>query len=773
MRARAWVAAAALTLLVAAPTLLSGQCPDGSPPPCGRLAPLDTARYAILPFEHREGSRQTTLDGADCAELLAEAFARWAEVHLADKTRLYDALSRRRERLPFRIPFDTALAIARRLGAGRLVMGQLWSFGDTLRLTAALYDVARGGTPVREITTRVAATGAIGAAFNALADSLLGADPGAARGAGAEQTRSLRALRAYALGERAIREWDLGRAVREFRAAIAADSAFARAYLGLGHALLWTADSTPEATRDRSVIARRAADLVARLGRADGALLLAQQAMFEQRWPDACRLYREMLAADSTSFTAWYGLAECNAGDRAVVRYPPDTTRWTFRGSFELAVQAYRRALLLTPAFNLTFGPSAIARLPKLLLAERWYLRQGTRDDAPYYAFPELEADTMAFYAVPAALAAVVDIEPRGHVAAVERNRRILLEVATSFLSAFPSEPRAHRTLGRALEVTGRLVPEVGAPGAALTELASAQQLEPDPYQRAQDAADRVRVLVKAGELGAARRLGDSLLRAAPRPCPGVAGVAVLLGRPTLATRFLAIEDTTWLATSADNQPAPIPLEAARAGLALLAYSAAGAPGDSIAAYEHRIEDLLASVPPSRRPTLRSALLDRPAELAFDALGLRPAHRVQPPGPHEAMRLQWSLAHGDTTLVRRALDSLARGGSGRLATGESIPDGVYVDARLLLAVGDTATAVRTLDAPLDSLVALHTATLRFLPIAGALVRMMALRANLAVARGEEQTARRWARAVVTLWSGAEPALRPTITAMNGILAPAR
>src|SRR5438034_8208734 len=49
------------------------------------------------------------------------------------------------------ISFDTAVAIARRLGAGKLVMGQLWSFGDTLRLTAGLYDVARGGTPVREI----------------------------------------------------------------------------------------------------------------------------------------------------------------------------------------------------------------------------------------------------------------------------------------------------------------------------------------------------------------------------------------------------------------------------------------------------------------------------------------------------------------------------------------------------------------------------------------------------------------------------------------------
>ena len=36
----------------------SGQCPDGSPPPCGTLrVPLDTARYAILPFAHREGGQ--------------------------------------------------------------------------------------------------------------------------------------------------------------------------------------------------------------------------------------------------------------------------------------------------------------------------------------------------------------------------------------------------------------------------------------------------------------------------------------------------------------------------------------------------------------------------------------------------------------------------------------------------------------------------------------------------------------------------------------------
>src|SRR2546429_9772919 len=117
-------------------------------------------------------------------------------------------------------------------------MGQLWSFGDTLRLTAGLYDVARGGTPVREITTRVAATGAIGAAFNALADSLLGAGPGPARGAGAEQTRSLRALPAYPPGERALREGGLGPAPRQVPAAGTADTGVRRAYLGLAAALL-------------------------------------------------------------------------------------------------------------------------------------------------------------------------------------------------------------------------------------------------------------------------------------------------------------------------------------------------------------------------------------------------------------------------------------------------------------------------------------------------------------------------------------------------------
>src|SRR4029077_2612515 len=328
--------------------------------------------------------------------------------------------ARRGTRVPFRIPFDTAIAIARRLGAGKLVMGQLWSFGDTLRLTAGLYDAARGGAPLREVTMRVPAnSNGIGAAFNALADSLLGADLSGARGAGAEQTRSLRALRAYALGERAIREWDLGNAAREFRAAIAADSAFARAYLGLGQALLWAADSTADAGRDRSVIARRAAELLGRLGGADGALLLAQQAMFEQRRPDACRQYREILERDSTSFSGWFGLAECNAGDPVVGRDPQDTTRFIFRGSWHTAVVAYRRALLLAPSFNFIFGRRAAERLTRILQAEIYWWRAGRSDGELFYAFPVLEGESLAFHPVPAAQAETLTAGTPPQVAAV------------------------------------------------------------------------------------------------------------------------------------------------------------------------------------------------------------------------------------------------------------------------------------------------------------------------------------------------------------------
>jgi len=763
--------ALALVLGALAPYPLPAQCPDGSPPPCMRRGvPLDTTRYLILPFAHREGSEPTTLDGAGCAELLAEGFARWADIRLADKTRIYDALARRGARVPFRIPFDTGLAIARQLGAGRLVMGQLWSFGDTLRLTAGVYDAARGGAPLREVTARVPANeGGIGATFNALADSLLGADAGAVRGAGAEQTRSLRALRAYVLGERAMGSWDLAGAAREFRAAVAADSQFAHAYLGLGQALLWGSDSAPEAARDHAGIARRAGALLERLGGADRALLLAQQAMFERRWPDACAKYRQMLAADSTSFAAWYGLAECNAGDPVVLRNPVDSAEYVFRGSWHSAALAYRRALLLAPSFNFVFGGGAAQRLTRILLAERYWWREGLFGSVPYFGFPTLEGDTIAFHPVSGVVMARSGPRPAAHRAAIERNRVILAEVATAWVNAFPREAQARRVLAYALEVGGKIAAARGEQQSALDEVSAAQRLERRSKERIRDAVTRVRLLVKAGDFESARRIGDSLLAVPGRPTTGMAGVAVLLGRPALAAQLFVPEDSNFMPGAADNEPVSLPNSVALIGLRLLAYASAGAPRESILVFERRAEDAVARLPKPTRAAARSALLDTPAELVFDMMGPRPTHRP-PPSFDREMVAQWGLAHGDTSLVRANLDTLLASTGPAPTADELSSDAVYERAWLMLAIGDSTGAARYLDGTLDDLPDVFSALLDYVPLAGTLVRMMALRAELASARGEAATARRLAQAVTTLWSGAEQPLQPVVRRMRFILA---
>ena len=759
MRPRCRLLALAVLLAAGSPLQVTAQCPDGSPRPCKRPgAPVDTSRYVILPFAHREGSRSSLLDGADCAEYLSESFGRWSDVRLADRTRIYDALERRGARAPFRIAFGTGLAIARELGAGRVVMGQLWSAGDTLRLTVGVYDASRGGPPLREAKARVAANSThAGTAFDALADSLLAADPGAFSGAGAEQTHSIAALRAYTQGARAIRTWHLASATQYLRSAIAADSDFARAYASLGQVLLWAVDSTPEAMRDRAAIARRTGSLLEELGTTERPLLLAQQAMFERRWPDACARYREVLQRDSLNFDAWYGLAQCNAEDPVVIRDPADTTRFVFRGSWHTAALAYRKALLLAPSFNFAFGTRARERMARLLLAEEFWWRKGRLDTVPYFAFPEVEGDSVAFYPLPGTVMAEGGHRPKTQAPALAMNRKVLVDISSAWVEAFPQDPVAHRGLAYALEVSGKIAPIVGEPYTALSEMAAAQRLERRSPERVHDAVTTVRLLVKTGNFEAARRTGDSLLRAMRAPTPGVTGLAVLLGRPALAARLVAVEDTSWLHGSADNEPLRLPLNAGLAGLRLLAYGAVGAPRESIQVFERRIEDLLGTLPPARRASARSALLDLPAELVFDVMGLRSAHRTTPPGPDGMMAMQWALAHGDTAFVRANLDTAA-----------SSHEYAYLKARSFVALGDTTEAERYLDGTLENLSQVYSALLDYVPLAGGLVRMMALRAELAAARSEAAAAQRWARAVLTLWSGSEPGLQPVVARMKRI-----
>ena len=102
---------------------------------------LDASRFAVLSFVQLDPARVHLVDGSRCQTRLREALARWEDVALVPATVLRDRELRRDGR-PLR--GADALAIAREVGAGRLVWGQVWQEGDTTRVEANLYDVATG-----------------------------------------------------------------------------------------------------------------------------------------------------------------------------------------------------------------------------------------------------------------------------------------------------------------------------------------------------------------------------------------------------------------------------------------------------------------------------------------------------------------------------------------------------------------------------------------------------------------------------------------------------
>ncbi|MGH7730405.1 MAG: hypothetical protein ACRENJ_04055, partial [Candidatus Eiseniibacteriota bacterium] len=267
------------------------------------------------------------------------------------------------------------------------------------------------------------------------------------------------------------------------------------------------------------------------------------------------------------------------------------------------------------------------------------------------------------------------------------------------------------------------------------------------------------------------RALADSLLAAWPRSGPHeavhLAGLAALTGRVHRAADLLgqtAPLDT--FLTSEGRRVAP-PLPVAQAALALLGYAALGAPVDSLKTLERRVERLVDSwVAPERRALVREAVLHVPLTLAFPQLGPRPVHRSRAGGNY-LLAMQRALVEGDTAAVRARFARL-REIRAAIRPGDVAIHGTYHEAWLLLAVGDSAAATETLDYPLNALPTLGTYLLEQVPQAGALVRCMVLRAELAARAGDRATAARWARAVVALWSGADAELQPLVAEMRAL-----
>ena len=219
-------------------------------------------------------------------------------------------------------------------------------------------------------------------------------------------------------------------------------------------------------------------------------------------------------------------------------------------------------------------------------------------------------------------------------------------------------------------------------------------------------ATTETRFLLKSEQMPAARRLADSLLRADSTPtlddAEQLRGLAALTGRLHAAARLLRRAAPAYTFMTSTWEPVEVPLPIADAALELLAYASFGAPRESLTVVERRVERLIPSyLEPNAGCPTREAMLDWPAALAYPEQGLGPTHRPKAGGNY-LMEMQWALARGDTTGVRRQF-SVLREIRGEQRPGDVSFEGTYHEARILLALGDTSTATHLLDLSLDAL----------------------------------------------------------------------
>ena len=736
-KAAVLVAAGAAMVGVAWLSLRVGSRPGGS-------ASLDTARYAILPFERDSG-----LASFNEEQQLQDAMLHWTGVSVVDRPRMLEALSRHRGQQVD----EQAAAIAQEVGAGRYVRGEVSRIGDSLRVSSAVYHALVPGPPLRESAIKVGVhSPPTGPAFSQMASQLLFGNPGPGDfldpPAG---TTSRSARQAFASGLDSIYSWNLIAADSAFDAAGRYDPHFAPARLWLALVRWW--NDAPVATWQSTAV--RAAASRSQLDPRDRSLSDALLALARGD-SGACSLWRRSTEIRGDDFVTWFSLARCLSGDIAAMRDPRSPSGWRFRSSYDEATRAYVRAFQLLPSIHKSLASRSFLFVRRLFWTSGDALRLGrpiAPDTGVVLAYASWEGDSLVFYPYPIAKL----VRPQSTNLAVRHERELFHEVATAWVTEYPRSADALQALAISLDMLGNPT--------ALDTLRRARSLAVTPEQRIRTAGAEVWMRIKLGipsdvrSLGVARAIAESLFQKFPTRAP----------EPLLLASIATVTGHAGIAAAYSREPVAVvqrgvPPSLAESALPLTVFSALGGPQDSLRVLEERVKaviDNAAGLP--LQESARAEWLVRPATLAFPTYHFRSLPELK--GIDDLLDAQIASTGGDTVPARRLFARLRFERRHAQPVDQSI-DVLLPEASLLVALGDRPGAIAWLDPTLAALPAMAPEMFTDLPRAGALGRAMALRAELADLLGDRAGAARWAHAVEVLWANADPFLSPLVRRMQ-------
>ncbi len=269
-------------------------------------ATTDPNRVAILPFRVEASGAELAWLREGLVDLMAIKLAGDSGISVVEPRSVLGAWARAGGSDGAGVGPEAALAVARSLGAGRVLDGAVVGSPGHLSLTAGLLSSADGRSTARASVEGPADS--VSALVDRLAAQLLGEAAGVHRSQLASlTTTSLPALREYLAGRAALRKGDWSEALRRFHGSTLVDSTFALAALEVLHAAYYTASGGegPEVMRAKRLALRGRG----RLGPADQALLDVWAAPWATaperllRWQAASRSYPDRAEI-------WYGLGD-------------------------------------------------------------------------------------------------------------------------------------------------------------------------------------------------------------------------------------------------------------------------------------------------------------------------------------------------------------------------------------------------------------------------------------------------------------------------------